>query len=204
MNKLSIFIILFFFGIKVYSQDIDEKNQVKQLEAKIELHKQVILSFEKSIDSLNLIISQKLYESIKDSGFICSLRMDGGAKSTPEVLGEIIFNIPKNSKIQVISYVENSDDYYRIIYDGQFGFMNGVFLNDSCNTIVLKNNPVKYDREKDFLGNELDKMSLKSNEELKENQANSTYKKNSHSINTGPRGGKYYINSKGNKTYIKH
>ena len=25
-----------------------------------------------------------------------------------------------------------------------------------------------------------------------------------HKVITGPRGGKYYINSKGNKTYIKH
>ena len=37
------------------------------------------------------------------------------------------------------------------------------------------------------------------------NQANPTTKSSyqGHEIQTGPRGGKYYINSKGNKTYIK-
>jgi len=33
-------------------------------------------------------------------------------------------------------------------------------------------------------------------------EANNTY--NGHVIHTGPRGGRYYINSNGNKTYIKH
>lgn len=36
----------------------------------------------------------------------------------------------------------------------------------------------------------------------KSDETEETY--NGHKVYTGPRGGKYYINSHGNKTYIKH
>lgn len=36
------------------------------------------------------------------------------------------------------------------------------------------------------------------------NTSSSTETYNGHEVFTGPRGGKYYINKNGNKTYIKH
>ncbi len=98
-------------------------------------------------------------------------------REQPRALADVLMIIPNSTQVEVISY--EGDNYYKIKYKEKVGYVNEVFL--------LKNEMVK---------------SLKNQSTSSYSQTKSTRKASSRKYIRGPRGGCYYWNSSGNKTYV--
>jgi hypothetical protein len=155
----SLFVFLL-TGNVAFSQDTEEEKKIKALEVKIEQNQQEIKQFNKSIDSLKVIASKKKFESLDGKGIACKVNMTGRVKSTPEVFGKEMFQIPNKKTVQVISYVSHSDNYYRVLYEGKFGFMSGIYFSKECDLEFLKKQGIPYDKKKDFLGEDIRSPNL--------------------------------------------
>ncbi len=129
--------------------------------------------------------------------------MTARVKSTPEVFGKVLFQIPNKKSVQVISFVSHSNNYYRVLYDGKMGFLSDIYFSKDCDLEFLKKQGIPYNKEKDFLGDEIKSPDIIPTGKDNPSKSNHYKYNGSRKIHTGPRGGKYYINSNGNKTYIK-
>ncbi|MBL4669103.1 MAG: hypothetical protein JKY30_07545 [Flavobacteriales bacterium] len=197
-SSKSILIISLIITNSLFGQNISEYKKIENFKSKILINEQKIKLHKKSIDSLKLIISKNKFASLNGQGISCKVNMIARVKSPPELFEKELFRIPYKKSVQVISFVLNSNNYYRILYKGKMGFMSEIYFNKDCNLELLKKKGIPYNKEKDFLGDEIKPPNLSPSKK------STTYKyKGTQKIHTGPRGGKYYINSNGNKTYIK-
>ena len=100
--------------------------------------------------------------------------------------------MPNNTEVLVIGY---SSKYYKVKVGNEIGYINEMFLpkNEALNRIALHGKPDK-------------RIKIEKSQSTKATQKTYTPSTSSSSqdrtIYTGPRGGKYYINSKGKKVYI--
>jgi len=95
--------------------------------------------------------------------------------STPSQAGTYVANLSQNDRVQVLRPA--SSDWYLVSFNGQRGYVQKYWLNRK---------PVKI-------------KSTSHTSSTKNYSSGST----SRTIHTGPRGGNYYINKNGNKTYVK-
>ncbi len=175
------FVIITVFPLLTFGQ---KSNRIKHLEnqkRKIELK---IIELRDSIGKIDLEINQieskKLLNQINDSSIITFSTKKSILKDSPELLARTIRKYDEEKRLIILNYIEG---YYKVCIGKQCGFMNERF--------VKKNKLIE---------NLL--TSLTENKNYKSNLTNSLGSKN-RIYKRGPRGGCYYINSNGKKTYVK-
>ncbi|GGD55439.1 hypothetical protein GCM10011514_19480 [Emticicia aquatilis] len=112
-------------------------------------------------------------------------------KSAPELTSDILYWIPENAEILVLDYVNN--EWIKIQHDGKIGYLLDTSFDryPDVKKQILKIKEHRENIKRDFI-----KVDTNSS-------SGSSSNSNSHVIRTGPKDGHYYINSNGNKTYIK-
>ncbi|AUC75788.1 hypothetical protein [Olleya sp. Bg11-27] len=157
-----------------------------------------------SINSIDLKIAQlnskKILEKIKDSSLIAVASKGAKLKKDPSLFADIIIVLKEDKKVIILEYNES---YFAVCQGRLCGYMNEIWIkNDSSISEFTKS--IEKERK---LSNGINSNSPSYNSSLKSTKSNnSSYKnkkyQNSRSYYRGPRGGCYYINSKGNKSYV--
>lgn len=106
----------------------------------------------------------------------------GTLRTEATAVGSAIIEVPRKAEVRVISFVNG---YYRVKYDRYVGYLNEMYIEESESLGILKG--------------QTSSLTKSSSEPTSVSAPVSTGRV----IHTGPRGGRYYINSKGNKVYIK-
>ena len=183
MKKISS--ILFFFGLIVSSQS----SQIDRLETK---KSEFLIEINSLKDSVNKIENEiAVFRKVEFEGSVSSgtlvLYSNLGAplRREPNVISKLISELPANTEL----IIEGSEGiYYRVntIYGKGFISRNVVKTapsgnNSTANTLINTN-----------------KTTTKSSSTYTPRKSYSS----SRTYYTGPRGGCYYINSNGNKSYV--
>lgn len=109
----------------------------------------------------------------------------------------VLKTVKANSTVMFLKLSDCSDLFYKIEYNGVEGYIHKKLIKQNEDlTSYLEN----LKSENDLITKD---SIIKENTNKEDRQ--STYRSSSseRTIHTGPRGGRYYINSKGNKTYVK-
>lgn len=182
LGKKNVFaIILIFFSINIYSQNIEslesELNKLTQFKDSLE---NTLNKTKSEIKEIEFQIEEIKLKTINKDKFICNsiTTINSKLKSEPKYNGVIIELIPQKENIKVLEYSGNN--YWKILYKNKIGYLNEVLIKETKQMVLIKKSYNKHSK------------STRSN-----------YKPSGKVIHTGPRGGQYYINSNGNKTYIK-
>ena len=176
-------------------QTAQEKDQIEDLKrSKTEL-KLRIIAIEDSIKAIDIKISEakslEFRNRIKDSSLIAYTRKGAKLKRGPSPSDEIIKIFEENTKVIIIDY---KDGYFSVCINLYCGFMSEVWIKMT-------------DLTSEFLSlkkNETNHISSPESNSISPNSTNtkSVRYKTSRVYRRGPRGGCYYINSNGNKTYV--
>ncbi|HAZ00604.1 MAG: hypothetical protein A2W90_04950 [Bacteroidetes bacterium GWF2_42_66] len=188
MNILKCFFLISpLFSIHSVSGQVTEK-LIAQKDSlsllKVDLQQKIVqISNEiKSIDERLSIID---FEKIKDNPIISEVAFKVSIYKLPSSNSEVIIAIPAKKKFEILGY---SSGYFKVNYNGEIGYLNEIYIKSNSQINTLKNS--NFDTE----------HYLKS--KSTPSKSKGYYKDKT--IYTGPRGGKYYINKNGNKTYIKN
>ncbi len=120
-------------------------------------------------------------------------------KFAPELTSNIEYWIPENSEILVLDYVKG--EWIKIQHNGKIGYLLDTSF-DSYPEVKSQILKIKEHRENVKKATaKIDTDSYQTTPSYSPSVSNSST--NSHNIRTGPKDGHYYINSNGNKTYIK-
>ena len=113
------------------------------------------------------------------------------------IFGEVVAEIPSYSSILVFS--DFKSPYFKVQYNGIVGFMSfgSIIMNDGLRLI-------KSERKNNVVTTKKNYSKPNQNSNSKSSSYSSSRKRHypSRSYIRGPRGGCYYINSNGNKTYV--
>ena len=179
--RVSIILLLFFY--KSYSQDKKQAEQIKDsllitksfIGDKIQELKSSIRIIDIKIDSINEIIE---LEILKEKAIVTSIRKASSLYSIASKYSSNLGELYKKQKVYVLNYYEYGN-YFKVIVNNKIGYVyeKNLVINKAMKYLKKKN---KY------------KLSY-----LRTNRS-STYR----TYYRGPRGGCYYINSNGNKTYV--
>ncbi|CAH0998005.1 hypothetical protein EMA8858_04140 [Emticicia aquatica] len=132
-------------------------------------------------------------------------------KTAPDLTSNIIYWIATGDEIIVVDYINN--DWAKVISKNYTGYVLGSFF-DSYPEINNQIREFKNHNEKVINLSKTQSLNGTTNSPSQANTlSNTNYQSsyntttssyyNSRTIRTGPRGGRYYINSNGNKTYVK-
>ena len=182
------YIITYSLSSISFAQENVETNKIESLKKEIEQHEQAIISINKSIDSLKLIVTKKKYEALDGKGFPCEVFMEGKLKDEPTVFGKEIMTIPSGKEVMIIEYIAKSNGYFKVLFEDKIGYLNDLYL---------KSFPEKEELKK--IGKE---FQSKNKATEKPSKSYTKPKKNYTTYHSGPRGGCYYYNSSGHKQYV--
>ncbi|RXQ87826.1 SH3 domain-containing protein [Ancylomarina salipaludis] len=186
--KNILFLILLCLGLNGFSQECEElKTQLTKLNKHKEVLEKDLAETNSKVKEIELRIEQIGLQSINANKFVCNSTTTtiSRFKSTPELNGQVIELIPKKKVVKVLEYV--GDSYWKISYNDQIGYLNDVLIKETSEMVLVKKTSKR--QVKPF--------------KTKNTKSYSTGGSSYRTIHTGPRGGRYYINSNGNKTYIK-
>ncbi len=193
VKKVIIMVLLAFFlsSINTLGQELmkieSQLDSLLTIKSKLELY---LDSVNKKINELEIVKLKIQTDNDIAKGTFVELINDGIMRTKPSAVGDVMKHLPKKTKVLVIGYTSG---YYKIKVASDIGYINEMFLPEN------KVHSKKAESEKSS-------SSLTTNHSK---STTTTYTKSkstrsqSRTIHTGPRGGKYYINSKGNKVYIK-
>ncbi len=170
--------------IKIESQ-LDSLNTIKN---KIET---LLNSINTKIDDLEKEKLKIQIDSDTTKGFSIMLVDNGFLKKDPSIVSDIYMKLPKGTEVLVVGYTKN---YFKTKIGNKVGFVHEMFFPFNENLNRISNYKAKF--HKASISNTTYSGSNNSSK-----TTNSTSK--NRIIHTGPRGGRYYINSKGKKVYIK-
>ncbi len=180
-----------------YSQTDGKINDLEKQKSKIELK---IKNLTDSVGKIDFKIAQlksKVFlDKIKDSSLTAIARNGAKLKNDSNVFAEIITTFSENKKVIILGY---KDGYFEVCQGSLCGYMNEIWIE--------KNNSIS-----EFIKTQItDRKSVsKTNDNLPSYSSSLKSSNSNNSTNTtktityyrGPRGGCYYINSNGNKTYV--
>jgi glycerol dehydrogenase-like iron-containing ADH family enzyme len=158
--------------ISLLEKKIDIENQINDIDIKIELNN-----------------SKIEIQKLKRSATKTLLKRNCNFYKNPSANSEIIDSPKSNSNIYLIEYYKYGT-YFKAIYNDKIGYIQE--KNIRRPTIVKE---LKLKKK----GGNKYSNSLKTNNTTKSSYTRKSYSK---SYYKGPRGGCYYINSKGNKSYV--
>jgi hypothetical protein len=103
----------------------------------------------------------------------------------PNLFSETLKRIRNGDSVRVLSY--NGDDFFKVRYKDEEGYVSTKVLQLDKNALTIVNN-----------------YNASQRNSRPAYEGSSNYRSSpSRTIHTGPRGGKYYINKNGKKTYVK-
>ncbi|WP_299680904.1 hypothetical protein [uncultured Dokdonia sp.] len=179
--KSTFLIILFFFSNFLFSQTLEELNKIKDsLNNKIrEIEKKANKDIDQIQVHLDSIDTKIGFVNQKINSIESIVSKKGSVYMNPNKFSAEIAKTKYRDKIHIISY-DATSAYYRVIYNDKIGYV-----------------PYKSVKQNKTLF-EMRKYSKQYNNTYKSNFKKSSSKR----YIRGPRGGCYYINSNGNKTYV--
>ncbi len=192
--KILLLSILLLLPILSFSQEVLENDIVSlqnQYDSISELKSKHELWLKKSsiiLDSINELKKQKaliLFSDGIDYETIDKINL----MNTMSEGSSILISIKAKNKIKIVNYHAFSN-YYEIVYKDKQGYIPVDNIKETAKLSLFK----KLIKS----GLTFNKVSSKSNSEKGDSKSGS-----GREIHTGPRGGRYYINSNGKKTYIK-
>tara|TARA_R110002020_G_scaffold296658_1_gene512317 strand:+ start:111464 stop:112066 length:603 start_codon:yes stop_codon:yes gene_type:complete len=192
----SIFIFSLFLITALCSAQAEEEiklllNERKKLEM---VQSRIIDSISQIDTKIQEIKSSEIKLKIKDSSLIAYLRISTKIKDEPTALGKPLATLPANSKVIILDY---SEGYYHICSDLICGFINEMWVIPSQElrqyVDIKKGKPTP---------NSVSNFNYNSRQTTSKKQTQKRVTRPSKIYHTGPRGGCYYINSKGNKSYV--
>ncbi len=199
--KRNIFIVLIFLmSVLVHSQ---VEGNLYELENKKKQFKFEIENLTDSIKIINLKIAKiesgKFLKKIKDSTFTGIAIKGAKLKKDSNVFADIITTFEEDVEVIILDY---KNGYFEICKNSLSGYMNEMWLKKSdlvSNFIQSRKAELKLNHRKNGSSSNYT-SSLKRTK--RSNSYKSTTRKRYRTYIKGTRGGCYYINSRGNKTYV--
>lgn len=195
--------LVFLITTLSYSQtDVDTKETIELKKQK----KRVELTIKSLNDSLNKIElklvelnSVKILEKVKDSSLTTIVRKGTKLKKEASLLSDIITTFNEDKKVIILDY---KDEYFQVCQDNLCGYIHELWITQ--NDLISELKKVKETENKNIgkTNNNLYSHKTLSNTKSNNNQFKGKSQQNSRTYYSGPRGGCYYINSNGNKTYV--
>jgi len=201
MKQILLTYILILTSAIIHSQT---GKQITNLEKKKKHFQLEIENFTDSMKRIDLQItrikSKQLMDKIKDSSLTAIAVKGAKLKRAPSLMGEIIRSFKQNTKVIIIDY---DDYYYSVCKDSLCGYMSEIWIKTNSSVSEY----IKAKKTESKLSNSVNNNSSNYSPSYKRSKKNnSTYRKKRYtsyrSYIRGPRGGCYYINSNGNKTYV--
>ena len=184
-----------------YSQTDGKINDLEKQKSKIELK---IKNLTDSVGKIDFKIaelkSKEFLDKIKSSSLTAIARNGAKLKNDPNVLAGIITTFSENEKVIILGY---KNGYFEVCQGSICGYINEIWIkkNNSISEFIKTQGTDSKSVSNTNDNSPSSSLSLKSS-----NANNSTYKtksyRSSKTYYRGPRGGCYYINSNGNKTYV--
>lgn len=189
MAKRTLFILLItFLSQAIYAQS---NPKIDSLEHSRLLLESRIKTLEDSLQRILIEIqkakSESLLAKINDSSIVVTTMEGAKLKEVPEVFAEAFKTFPEGVKLTVIG---KEGSYFHVCSSNECGFMSDLWFKADKNKALL---------------NSVESKTAISKQSIKTKQS-TTSKSNRNSTGRsyirGPRGGCYYINSNGKKTYV--
>ena len=169
---------IFFITIFSLSTAIGQTDEVNDLNDQRKFLISRIDFLKDSLNRLDARISKIVQENIPDNAIAYSYK-GAELKDEPSLNGNIITQLPNNTELNIVL---RTSGYVYVKTNFGYGYVSNAYVNS----------------------NNKSSSSLKSNSYSSKNYSTSSNKisKTSRSYFKGPRGGCYYINSNGNKSYV--
>lgn len=214
-------------NLEIINNKIDSLTNLKK-KYEVEEAKVKIVLFKKRIDSLDILEEKyaKILEQVRKDKLVATAELETSKykvnnsnlsdtkikfNSTityffePSALANIGFINP-GTDIFILDYVKSNSysKYVKVRFNNQIGYISSVSFENTPNAKIL-NDLIKVKTNSQSLSeDESVDISPSSGTYIKSNLYNNSRESSSgKTIHTGPRDGRYYINSNGNKTYIK-
>lgn len=184
-----------------YSQTDGKIVELEKQKRKFELDVQKLTN---SIDGIDLKIAQlkskKFMEKIKDSSLTAIARKGAKLKEDSSVFADIITILKEDKEVIILDCKEG---YFEVCQGSLCGYMSEIWIKRKSSTSEF----AKSKETERKLTSGLKNKSSSYSSSLKSRKSNNTkYKakgyRSSRNYYRGPRGGCYYINSNGNKSYV--
>ncbi|WP_034042035.1 hypothetical protein [Wocania ichthyoenteri] len=200
MKKNILLGLIFLIPVLIHSQ---VEKDLSDMENKKKLIKLKIENLTDSIRVINLKIakieSEKFFKKINDTTFT-GIALEGAKlKKDSNVFSDIITVFEEDRKVIILDY---KNGYFEICQNSLCGYINEVWFKKDdliSNYIQSKKIELKLNQQKNGSSSNYT-SSLKRTK--RSNSYKSATRKSYRTYIRGPRGGCYYINSKGNKTYV--
>ncbi|MAQ75917.1 MAG: hypothetical protein CL613_06255 [Aquimarina sp.] len=179
--KSFLYCIVFVLFQNSWSQEVDELIELRRvLTQRKEVLNVEILKVSKSLDSVEQLI---LFARIKEKSIPAIVKSKGGIYKEIYDPVEKIADVEKSQVVYIVDYKPYAKSF-EVIYDNQIGYLKSKYVKISkpLKEIIARSSSIK------------NQKSLNTN-----TRNNRIY---SRAYIRGPRGGCYYINSKGKKTYV--
>ena len=196
MKHIFLTYLTFLFALYSYSQTegkiVELENQKKKFELEVK-------KLTDSIDGIELKIAQlkskKFLDKIKDSSLTAIARKGAKLKKDSSAFADIITIFKEDNEVIILDYKEG---YFEVCQGSLCGYMSEIWIKRNRATSEFIN--TKQTERK--LTSGLKSKSPSYSSSLKSTKSKTKRYRSSRSYYRGPRGGCYFINSNGNKSYV--
>ncbi|WP_165750430.1 hypothetical protein [Cellulophaga sp. Z1A5H] len=203
MKKPLTLIILLLSCIITNAQSGDDKialleNQKKKIELEVKNLTDSIARIDLKITQIK---SKEILSKVNDSSITVIARKGTKLKKDSFVYADIITTFEEDKEVIILDF---RDDYFKVCQGSLCGYVHSLWIKRNNVTSIF----IKFKETEKKQNTELNSKSSTYNSSLlNSNQtSNPSYKASSYSSSRnyyrGPRGGCYYINPKGNKSYV--
>ena len=201
--KRAIFLILIFFEFSIaniFSQELANESQLDSLYALRSKLEALLDSVNMEIAELEAIINKSRVKIDTPQTIQIILTTACHMRDKPSASGEIVNFLSKNTQVLVIGYEAG---YFNVKVDDEIGYINEMFIPKNKALDILSIYDTSSKQTTIEPKKEAEQTTTKKSQKASSSSAVSKSSSSSDkTIHTGPRGGKYYINSKGKKVYI--
>ena len=185
----------------VYSQSDVATNEIVELKKQKKRVQLTIKNLTDSLNNIDLKIGQlnsvKILEKVKDSSLTTIVRKGTKLKKEASLFSDIITIFNEDKEVIVLDY---KDEHFQVCLGNLCGYINEVWI--PSNDLIIELKKSKETERKNIRQTN----NLYSHKTTLTNSNNTSYEKrnyqNTRTYYKGPKGGCYYINSNGNKTYV--
>lgn len=187
----------------VYSQSDVVTNEIVELKKQKKRVELTIKNLTDSLSKIDIKIGQlnsvKILEKVKDSSLTTIVRKGTKLKKEASLLSDIITAFTEDKEVIILDY---KDDHFQVCQNKLCGYISEVWI--PSNDLIIEFKKSKETERKNI--EQTNKLYSHKTTLTNYNHNNTSYeKKNYQSTRTyykGSKGGCYYINSNGNKTYV--
>ena len=194
MKILSLPLLFFaFFSFGQSSETIRLENERARILGVISIYQDSISDIDHKLASLR---RREYEESVINGSLVVYSYSDAPLRNKPDIFGDLIVALPSNTELRVEGL---EGIYYRVHCSFGRGFVSKQLVRTTLNEIKYeKGYKAGYDSETPTEAVSGSNSKSKSSSTYTPRKSYSS----SRTYYTGPRGGCYYINSNGNKSYV--